>query len=408
MAYSIFLTISVQTDINLVKWHFWDLRFTHAKTGNGAWGTPRASTPKGKDLSLSLRPWLDGGRRQTSSAEGVCHPPRRTGARLPWLCLFLGVNSCKSNLVGWPRRGAFLWLPCYWERGCSFPPVVWCWQGKDVESSGAAHGDLCCISTSPVSLGQILPFRKVRLDLCLSCCFALSRRRGGRSLDFQPAPWKQNTLKKKKREAITFFFWWLLCLSSSHITVVLRNVFPKLSRACTHRVALGNIQLTILAATSLTGNLHDLASSLWARLFPAAGLGCNCSLPDNHIILMLDPWGLFPVRRGCKCGRCCGLRGHVPALFLQLGARLRCMALWGRWSRAFPRYLVLHAKYGTVPLPSDGEPRGGIPPRGGEGGLFPVFIICVAVMPRSLRHGTLGFVFHSRQLGEGKHALLKK
>lgn len=42
------------------------------------------------------------------------------------------------------------------------------------------------------------------------------------------------------------------------------------------------------------------------------------------------------------------------------------------------------------------------------GGLFPVFIICVAVMPRSLCHGTLGFVFHSRQLGKGDHTLLKK
>lgn len=40
--------------------------------------------------------------------------------------------------------------------------------------------------------------------------------------------------------------------------------------------------------------------------------------------------------------------------------------------------------------------------------LLPVFIICVAVMPRSLRHGTSGFVFHSRQLGKGEHALLKK
>jgi len=41
-------------------------------------------------------------------------------------------------------------------------------------------------------------------------------------------------------------------------------------------------------------------------------------------------------------------------------------------------------------------------------GLFTVFIICIVVMPRSLRHGTLGFVFHSRQLGKGEHALLKK
>lgn len=55
------------------------------------------------------------------------------------------------------------------------------------------------------------------------------------------------------------------------------------------------------------------------------------------------------------------------------------------------------------------------PPRGPEGRrapipgqLFPVFVICIAVTPRSLCHGALGFVFHSRQLGEGEHTLLKK
>lgn len=52
---------------------------------------------------------------------------------------------------------------------------------------------------------------------------------------------------------------------------------------------------------------------------------------------------------------------------------------------------------------SDQDPRGWIP----AGGLFPLFVICVAVMPRRLRHGRSGSGFHS--IGEGgEHTLLRK
>lgn len=52
---------------------------------------------------------------------------------------------------------------------------------------------------------------------------------------------------------------------------------------------------------------------------------------------------------------------------------------------------------------SDQDPRGWIPARG----LFPLFVICVAVMPRRLRHGRSGSGFHS--IGEGgEHTLLRK
>ena len=108
-----------------------------------------------------------------------------------------------------------------------------------------------------------------------------------------------------------------------------------------------------------------LASSPWAHLFPASGLGWSCSLPYNRVILTLNHSGLFPAWWECKCCCSCRLRGHVPAVFLRLWAGLRCTALWGRWSQAFPCKPVLHAKYETALPPSNGDPRGGILPRWG-------------------------------------------
>lgn len=119
----------------------------------------------------------------------------------------------------------------------------------------------------------------------------------------------------------------------------------------------------------------------------------NCSLSYSHIILKLNPLGYSL----CK--------GGANAVVGSLGAFLpySCSSELGFAGNglgfSLPTSLACKIGVCAAALRQGFKGRDPAPTLGG---LFPVFITCVAVMPRSLRHGTLGFVFHSRRLGEGE------